>query len=68
MWVNDVDLILVSPSGALNFDGATLNNPEFVNIPNPASGRWLALVNGFEVNTKQDKFELRVALDGKLIR
>jgi subtilisin family serine protease len=65
---NDVDLILVSPTGVVNFAGATLNNPEAVTLLDPSPGVWLALVNGFEINTKSDKFELRVALDGKLVR
>jgi hypothetical protein len=65
---NDIDLILLSPSGVPNFTGATLNNPETVRIANPAPGMWLALINGFEVNTKNDKYELRVVLDGKLVK
>lgn len=65
---NDLDLILVSPAGVLNFDGATLNNPETVTIANPAAGTWTALIDGFAVNTRNDKFELRVLRDGKLIR
>jgi subtilisin family serine protease len=64
---NDIDLILVSPAGSVNFAGATLNNPEFAAVVNPAAGTWLALVNGFEVNTRNDRFELRVTLDGKLV-
>jgi hypothetical protein len=64
---NDVDLILVSPGGAVNLAGATLNNPEAVSVTNPAAGAWLALVNGFEVNSKSDKVELRVVLDGRLL-
>jgi len=65
---NDIDLILVSPSGILNVEGATLNNPELVRVNNPMPGVWFALIDGFEVNTKRDRFELRVAADGKVIR
>lgn len=65
---NDVDLILVSPSGTANLNGATLSNPENVVVDNPAQGQWLALVSGFEVYGGSDKYELRVALDGKVVK
>jgi serine protease AprX len=64
----DIDLILVRPDGTLIFDGATLNNPELVFVDNPASGPWTVLVSGFELHTTDDRFELRVALDGKVVR
>jgi subtilisin family serine protease len=65
---NDIDLILVSPTNQLILDGATLNNPELARVLNPAAGLWQAFINGFEVNTKSDKFELRVEVDGKVIK
>jgi subtilisin family serine protease len=64
----DIDLILVNPSGGLNFDGATLNNAERVTVMNPAAGMWLVAISGFEIHTGTDKFELRVALDGKVVK
>ena len=63
---NDIDLILIDPNGGLNFDGATLSNPEAVSLKDPKSGTWLAVVNGFAVPSVEDKFELRIALDGKV--
>jgi hypothetical protein len=65
---SDVDLYLVNPSGALNVDGAALNNPEKVVLTNPAPGQWLALIDGFDIPTGSDKFELRVSLDGKVVK
>jgi len=65
---NDLDLILISPGGAANFNGATLNNPENVAISNPAAGTWTALIQGFEVNNNSDKFEFRAAIDGKVVK
>ncbi|MGH9580756.1 MAG: S8 family serine peptidase, partial [Terriglobales bacterium] len=64
----DVDLILVAPDSSLNFDGATVDNPENATVVNPISGTWLVVVDGFEVPTGTDKFELRVALDGKVVK
>jgi hypothetical protein len=65
---NDLDLILVRPNGTALINGATLNNPEVVSVRNPPAGQWLVVVDGFMVNTNQDKFELRVALDGKVVK
>jgi subtilisin family serine protease len=63
----DVDLILVAPNGTVNLNGATLNNPEEAIVANPMPGTWFAIVAGFEIDTGSDKFELRVALDGKVV-
>jgi subtilisin family serine protease len=64
---NDLDLILIRPNNTLVFGAATLNSPETLTITNPAAGVWTMLVNGFEVNTKDDEYQLRVALDGKVV-
>jgi hypothetical protein len=64
---NDVDLILVRPNGTVDFGGATLSNPEHVAVHTPASGTWLVLVDGFDIATLEDKFDLRVALDGTVV-
>jgi subtilisin family serine protease len=65
---NDIDLILVAPGGAVNVAGATARNPEVAVVDNPAAGQWLALVDGFELNTGDDRFELRVSLDGTVVK
>ncbi len=62
--VNDIDLFLVDPFGIPNFDGATLDSPENVIINNPIAGGWIAIVAGFEFHTPDDKYKLRIALDG----
>ena len=64
---NDLDLILVRPNNTLIFGAATLNSPETLTITNPAPGVWTMLVHGFEVNTKDDEYQLRVVLDGKVV-
>src|SRR5205814_603343 len=60
--VNDLDLILIAPNGAINVAGASLNSPEVASVNNPAAGIWNVLLNGFEINTGDEKFELRIAL------
>jgi len=64
---NDIDLVLIDPDGNLNFDAASLNCPESVSIANPKAGTWTAVMLGFEVNSVDDKFELRVSLDGNIV-
>jgi hypothetical protein len=63
----DLDLYLLSPSGTVNQDGATENNPESVSIQNPEPGGWLARINGFDIPAGSDKYEFRIELDGKVI-
>ena len=46
----------------------TSNNPEVVVVNNPATGQWLALVDGFDVETGTDRFEFRASLDGKVVK
>jgi hypothetical protein len=65
---NDIDLILIDPNGHLDVDGATLNNPEATSIKDPRAGNWLAVVHGFFVPSVEDKFELRIAVDGKVLK
>jgi subtilisin family serine protease len=65
--VNDVDMILVNPVGAADFRGATLNAPESAVFTNPMPGTWTVFINGFEIHTVEDKFEVRVALDGNVV-
>jgi subtilisin family serine protease len=66
---NDLDLILVPPTGPPNAAGATINSPERAGISNPVSGDWIAVVDGFSVLTgKADRFSLRLTLDGKVIK
>ncbi|PWT88118.1 MAG: hypothetical protein C5B55_13640 [Blastocatellia bacterium] len=64
----DVDLVLINPNGQLNLDGASLNNPERAVISNPIPGQWIAVVAGFQIPSSPDKFELRVALDGRVVK
>jgi hypothetical protein len=65
---NDLDLFLISPSQELIVDGVTISNPESATIPNPAPGTWLAFILGSEVNTGDDRYELRVEADGRVLR
>ena len=65
---NDIDMILEDPSSVLSWKGATFNSPELVVVNNPAPGTWRVMVDGYTVNTGADEFELRVTLDGQVVR
>lgn len=65
---NDLDLLVINPNGLVNLSGATLNNPERTVINKPAPGAWVVVVSGFQIWADTDKFELRVSLDGKVLR
>jgi hypothetical protein len=65
---SDIDMILVAPDLTQNTDGAHLNAPEVATIFNPDPGTWLVGIIGFDVPATSDKFELRVILDGKVIK
>ncbi len=64
----DIDLILLSPTNQVNLDGATLSNPETAVVKNPAAGQWIAVVDAFDIPSGSDKFELRIAIDGNVLR
>jgi len=65
---NDLDMFLVRPNGTAIVDGATESNPERVTVANPPAGNWLVVISGFDVAGRSDKYELRVALDGKVVK
>jgi len=52
----------------VNLDGAHLNNPESAKIAKPEAGNWTALVNGFSIPAGSDKYELRIAVDGVVLK
>lgn len=69
---DDLDLILVDPSGVPVFDGVTLASPERVIIDSPLAGTWVALIDGFTVHgvikgKPFSKWKLVAQADGKLI-
>ena len=70
-WSNyptsDIDMILVDPDSNLNLDGASISDPEHAVVNNPKAGLWFAIIDGFEIDNPFDRFELRVALDGKVV-
>jgi hypothetical protein len=65
---NDLDFFLVRPNGTVDISGASLDSPEHVAVSSPAAGNWLIIINGFDVSGKGDKYELRVALDGRVVK
>jgi hypothetical protein len=65
---NDIDLILVAPDGSVNAAGATISNPEKVTIANPLAGEWVAMIDGFDVATGDDKYDFRVTVDGQVLK
>jgi hypothetical protein len=64
---NDIDMILVDPDGMTNAAGATLSDPERAVVTNPKAGVWQVKLFGFELNSPDDKYELRVSVDGNVI-
>ncbi|MCI0658406.1 MAG: S8 family serine peptidase [Acidobacteria bacterium] len=64
---NDIDMVLVDPDGAVNTAGATLSDPERAVVNNPKPGVWQVFLFGFEVHSIDDKYELRVSVDGNVI-
>ena len=46
---NDLDLVLIDPSGNLNLDGVTLNGRERAVIKNPVAGQWTLAILGSTV-------------------
>jgi hypothetical protein len=79
---NDLDLLVVDPSGKLVLDstgvppGASLNSPERAVIANPVPGRWTVLVDGFSIQQHgrasgrddKDLFTLTVTADGRRLK
>jgi serine protease AprX len=48
---NDLDMVLIAPSGKLNVTGATSNSPERAEISKPAAGTWTVVIQGFAVHS-----------------
>jgi serine protease AprX len=72
MWdnypINDLDLTLIRPDGRIDQRGATLDAPESFTIIAPDPGIWTFLIDGFELHTTDDRYKLRVSLDGVVVR
>jgi hypothetical protein len=47
---NDLDMVLINPSGKVNVTGAGSNSPERVEISKPAAGTWTVVIQGFAVH------------------
>ncbi|HKC83601.1 MAG TPA: S8 family serine peptidase, partial [bacterium] len=47
---NDLDMVLINPSGAVNVTGATSNSPERVEISEPAAGTWTVVIQGLSIH------------------
>lgn len=65
---SDLDMILIDPNLMQNKDGAHLNDPERAVVLNPTPGSWQVLIIGFDIPSGSDRFELRVSLDGKVVK
>jgi hypothetical protein len=64
----DMDLILIKPDGTTIYDAATISNPESVSLANPQAGQWMALLQGFDIPSGSDKYDLRIAVDGQVLK
>lgn len=60
---NDLDLLVVGPSGPVLFDGATLNAPERQIVDDPEAGNWLFAIDGFTVNKGRDPAILTITFE-----
>ncbi|HKQ97250.1 MAG TPA: S8 family serine peptidase, partial [Candidatus Polarisedimenticolia bacterium] len=65
---NDLDFYLIDANGFVYPQGAQLNMPEHVTYYQPPPGQWGILLQGFEVNTPDDRYKLRIAFDDKVQR
>lgn len=66
---SDLDLLLYAPGATTAIrSGATMAGPERVSIPNPAPGEWRVQVDGFDVPDGFDRYQLRMTLDGSLLK
>jgi len=70
---SDIDMIIIDPDGNVLVDeggsqpGATLADPERASVENPEAGTWEVIVDGFDIPSGSDKFQLRVTLDGTIL-
>ncbi|PYQ41714.1 MAG: hypothetical protein DMF77_15010 [Acidobacteria bacterium] len=63
---NDLDMVLINPSGAVNVTGAAANSPERVEISKPAAGTWTVVIQGLSVHPPgSDGDEDREAADAE---
>ena len=71
---SDIDMILVDPNGNIVVNqngtqpGATLAGPERATLDAPQSGGWQVVIDGFNIPAGWDKYQLRVTLDGQILR
>jgi len=71
---SDIDMILIDPDGNVFVNengtspGATLAGPERATVENPKCGEWQVVVDGFNIPAGSDKYQLRVTLDGEILR
>jgi hypothetical protein len=65
--LNDLDLVVLDPNGRVFFDAATYASPEQMAILDPNPGTWRVQVNGFAMPAGEDRFKLRVAIDGRVV-
>jgi subtilisin family serine protease len=64
----DLDMFIFDPGANFVTFGASFDNPEHASVESPVAGTWFVLLNGYEVPSGTDKFELRVSADGKVLR
>ncbi len=74
---SDIDMFVFDPIRPFpDTQGVHLNDPEhsvFTNPPSPGSippipGTWNVLIHGFDIPAGSDKYELRVDVDGKVLK
>jgi len=70
---SDIDMRIIDPDGNVFVDkagsqpGATLAGPERAVVQNPQPGDWQVVIDGFNIPSGSDKFQLRVTVDGHIL-
>jgi hypothetical protein len=65
---SDIDMVVKDPNSKEYRQGAGLNSPEQATIVDPPAGRWTVTITGFDIPAGWDKYELRIAVDGNVIK
>jgi len=71
---SDIDMTIVDPNGNVLVNGngsqpgKTLAGPERASVAHPVDGTWKVVIDGFDIPAGSDKFQLRVTLDGVILR
>jgi hypothetical protein len=61
-------MTLIDPNLTQDTQGAHLNDPERAVILQPIPGTWMVVINGFDIPAGSDTYDLRVTVDGEVLK